>query len=143
VPPAVADSAKMQTLIIWIAYGLAGLFFVACVVAWYEHLGRAQRSDEEPDWESPLPKVLTIDVELDALAAEAQAEAVAGGDVGERRQALGGALSRMSNTSNTNNASNAGSARGNGFGDTAPMILPGGAAQPNPQRRQRDSAAAE
>ncbi len=114
----------MQTLFTWIAYGLAGLFFVACVVAWYEHLGRTQRRDEEADWESPLPKALSVDVELDALAAEAEAEAC--GDAGERRLALGGAMSRMT------------SGRGNGFGDTTPMILPGKAAPAPAERRQRD-----
>ncbi len=117
----------MQTLFTWIAYGLAALFFVACVVAWYEHLGRTQRREDEPDWESPLPKAMSVDVELDALSAEAQADAA--GDVGERRQALGGAMTRMA------------SSRGNGFGDTTPMILPGSAAPATGERRQRDKAA--
>ena len=121
----------MHTLLTWTAYSLAGLFFVACVVAWYEHLGRSKRHSEDLDWESPLPKALTVDVELDALAAQAQSA----GDVGERRAALGGALDRMARPD--------GAGRGKGFGDTAPMVLPGSAAAAPAERRQRDSASAD
>jgi hypothetical protein len=97
----------MHSLITWIAYALGGLFFIACVVAWWEHLGRVGRPQDEPDWESPAPKAVTIDVELDALAAAGP------GDQGERRQALGGALTRMAQPGTQ------------GWVDTAPMILPG------------------
>ena len=43
----------MQSFITWIAYGLGTLLFGACVVAWWEHLGREGRRSEEPDWEEP------------------------------------------------------------------------------------------
>ena len=45
-------------------YGICALLLVACVVAWYEHLGRARRPQDEPDWESPLPKAMKVDVEI-------------------------------------------------------------------------------
>jgi hypothetical protein len=129
----------MHSLITWIAYGLATLFFAACAVAWWEHLGREGRRAEEPDWEAPPRKAVSVDVELEAPAVEAGA-----GDVGERRLALGGAISRMANGD-----------RRQGFGDTAPMILAGAAPDaphsapqdaaahaPPVERRQRDRATA-
>jgi hypothetical protein len=125
----------MQSLITWIAYGLGTLFFGACVVAWWEHLGREGRRAEDPDWDSPPRTATSVDVELDALPATAPT-----GDVGERRQALGGAITRM-----------AGGDRRLGFGDTVPMILAGAAkdatpetdpAAPPVERRQRDRATA-
>jgi hypothetical protein len=117
----------MQSLITWIAFGLGALFFIACVVAWWEHLGRDGKAAEEPDWDLQ-PKVVSVDVELDAAAVEAAPP----GDVGERRQALGGAISRM-----------AGADRRSAFGDTIPMILAGAPADSNSappvaDRRQRD-----
>ncbi len=129
----------MQSLITWIAYGLGTLFLAACVVAWWEHLGRESRRNEEPDWETPPRQAVSVDVELDAPPA-----GPANSDVGERRQALGGAMTRMASGD-----------RRQGFGDTAPMILAGGApdaardatpdtASPAPpvERRQRDRATA-
>jgi len=109
----------MQTLLTWIGCGLCGVLFVACVVAWYEHLGRERRWQDEPDWESPTPKAVSVDVEL---------EPPAEGDQDERRQALGGALARMTATDTR--------AR---FGDTKPMILPGRSdeAAPAVERRKR------
>ena len=121
----------MQALFTWIGYGLVTLFFAACVVAWWEHLGRERRDPEEPDWESPLPKAVKVDVEIDALAP---------GDARERQQALCGALSRMTEGGDRPR-----------WTDTAPMILPGRepavasspAERPAPERRQRDAASAE
>jgi hypothetical protein len=103
----------MQSLITWIAYGLGTLFFGACVVAWWEHLGRDAKRPEEPDWDTAPRRVASVDVELDVLTAPPPAPAA--GDVGERRQALGGAMLRM-----------AGNDPRQGFGDTVPMILAGG-----------------
>jgi hypothetical protein len=122
----------MQTLITWIAYGLGALFLTACVVAWWEHLGRDGQRADEPDWEDAQRGLTRVDVDLDALTA-ATAPA---GDVGERRQALGGAITRMASGD-----------RRQGFGDTAPMILPGVSADAPPEiasaeRRQRDQVAA-
>ena len=117
----------MEALFTWIAYGLAGVFFAACVVAWYEHLGRTERRGPAHDWESPLPKALTVDVDLEALAAPG----APGNDVDERRAALGGAISRMTD----------GARRGKSFGDTVPMILPGKRAPAGAE--QHDSAAAD
>jgi hypothetical protein len=107
----------MQSLFTWIAYGLGTLFFGACVVAWWEHLGRDGQRAQEPDWETPPGKAASVDVELDALpvAAAGTPGSPAAGDVGERRQALGGAMTRMAS----------GSSR-QAFGDTVPMILAGG-----------------
>jgi hypothetical protein len=112
----------MQTLITWIAYGLGALFFAACVVAWWEHLGREGRRAEEPDWEAAPRKLASVDVDLDTLLAAAPA-----GDVSARRQALGGAITRMASGD-----------RRQGFGDTAPMVLPGASADAQP-----DTAVAE
>ncbi len=122
----------MQTLITWIAYGLGSLFFAACVVAWWEHLGRADKAGQEPDWDAAPRKMSSVDVDLDALPAAAPPA----GDVGERRQALGGAITRM-----------AGRDRRQGYGDTVPMILPGASADAQPdaavaERRQRVKVAA-
>jgi hypothetical protein len=114
----------MEASLTWIAYGLAGVFFAACVVAWYEHLGRAEGRHPVADWESPLPRALTVDIDLEALAAPA------GGDVDERRAALGGAISRMAG----------GRRRGRSFGDTVPMILSG--PRVPAAAEQHDSAAA-
>jgi hypothetical protein len=123
----------MQSLLIWTAYGLAGLFFAGCVVAWWEHLGRERRRQDEPDWEAPDPKAISVDVSLDALAAEGP------GDQGERQQALGGALTRMAGAGQNPQR----------WIDTAPMILPGAAAvnaEPGAEvkvdRRRRDTTAA-
>jgi hypothetical protein len=145
---AAADSGLMQSLISWIAYGLGTLFFGACVVAWWEHLGRDVRRSEEPDWDAPPRPAVSVDVELDALqppsAAPSPADSPASGDVRERRQALGGAITRMASGD-----------RRQGFGDTVPMILAGaahtatqdaapGASDPAApaERRQRDRATA-
>jgi hypothetical protein len=122
----------MQTLLSWIAFGLGTLFFVACVVAWWEHLGREGQRAEEPGWDAPPGRLASVDVDLDALPAADWAA----GDVGERRQALGGAITRMASGD-----------RRQGFGDTLPMILAGAAevAPPDPvtaERRQHDKAAA-
>jgi hypothetical protein len=124
----------MQILITWIAYGLATLLFGACVVAWYEHLGRTQKRIDDDDWEAPPRRAASVDVVLDALPAAATATAV--GDVGERRQALGGAMSRM-----------AAGDRRQGQGDTVPMILAGAPADTTDDalpadRRQRARATA-
>jgi hypothetical protein len=131
----------MQSLITWIAYGLGTLFFGACVVAWWEHLGRGVKRTEEPDWDAPPRRVASVDVELDVLTAPPPApDSHDAGDVGERRQALGGAMLRM-----------AGSDRRQGFGDTVPMILAGGPSEaaavavsesPPADARQRDRATA-
>jgi|GEM_PF-5620863 len=99
----------MHSLFIWIACGLATLLLVACVVAWYEHLDRTPGRIPDDDWETPPPRAASVDVELDTLSPSA-----ASGDVGERRQALGGALSRMASGDRRQNA-----------GDTVPMILTG------------------
>ncbi len=139
----------MQSLITWIAYGLGTLFFGACVVAWWEHLGRDVKRSEEPDWDAPPRQAASVDVELDALQPPAAAPAPAAGDVGERRQALGGAMTRMASGD-----------RRQGFGDTVPMVLAGAGAgasaatptasttpdaaphAPPVERRQRDRATA-
>ncbi len=122
----------MYSIITWIACGLAALLSVACVVAWYEHLGRRQQRNDD-DWETPPRRAASVDIELDALAAEP-----AWGDVGERRQALGGAISRMARGD-----------RRQGVGDTVPMILAGPSTAPQaggPPRarreRERDRATA-
>jgi hypothetical protein len=122
----------MPSLLVWIAYSLAGLFFIACVVAWYEHLGRSRPRTMEADWDSPAPKALSVDIEIDTLAAPAQAP----GDAGERRAALDGAMGRMARPGGHGS-------RGNRFGDTLPMVLPGKPAELSSKPRQRDSAAAE
>jgi hypothetical protein len=119
----------MQSLITWIAYGLAALLLLACVVAWYEHLGRTERRVDGDDWEAPPRRAVSVDVELDALP-----PAPASGDVGERRQALGGAMSRMATGD-----------RRQGLGDTVPMILAGTAPEAEAEaapadRRQRARA---
>lgn len=118
----------MQSLITWIAYGLGALFFVACVVAWWEHLGRDGQRTEEPDWDAPPRPFAGVDVDLDALPAAT----LPSGDMVERRQELGGAMRRMS-----------GPDRRQGAGDTVPMILAGAPSDDVPaERRQRTSVPA-
>ncbi len=112
----------MHSLFIWIACGLATLLLVACVVAWYEHLDRSPRHSPDDDWGTPLRRAVSVDVELDTLSLS-----TASGDVGERRQALGGALSRMASGDRRQNA-----------GDTVPMILAGA-----PQRAAATAAPAD
>jgi hypothetical protein len=103
----------MHSLFTWIAFGLGTLFVGACVVAWWEHLGRNVKRTEEPDWDAEPHPIASVDVELDDLTAASPATAV--GDVGERRQALGGAMMRMTSGD-----------RRHSFDDTVPMILAGG-----------------
>jgi hypothetical protein len=126
----------MPSLLVWTAYSLGGLFFIACVVAWYEHLGRSRPHGMEPDWEATapraLPLMLSVDIEIDALAAPAQTP----GDAGDRRAALDGAMDRMARPGGYGS-------RGNGFGDTLPMVLSGKPAGLDSKPRQRDSAAAD
>lgn len=123
---AAADSGLMQSLFFWIAFGLGSLFFAACVVAWWEHLGRVGKRHEEPDWAAPPHKAASVDVELEALEAN--------GDVGERRQALGGVMSRLAGPERRRSA---------GQGDTEPMILASTPSDAPPvERRQRSRVAA-
>jgi hypothetical protein len=122
----------MQSLITWIAYGLGALFAAACVVAWWEHLGRDSRRAEEPGWDAPPRTRVSLDVDLDDLLAAVLPH----GDVGERRQALGSAITRM-----------ASGHRIQAYGDTAPMVLTGTPADARPdaappRRGRRDKLAA-
>jgi hypothetical protein len=94
----------MNGLLDWFLSGAASLVLVAIVVAWWEHLGRTVALH---DAKQPLaPRVLTVDVELDALAALGQGT----GDVYERQQTLDGAMARMAGVA------------GSAWTDTAPMI---------------------
>lgn len=111
----------MDNVLSWIGYGFATLVFVACVVAWYEHLSRAHRRDQARDWDSPQPRVAQVDLELEAPA-------TASSDAGQRREALDGALSRMS------------SARTSSFCDTVPMVLPGRAPTEHAEGRRPEAA---
>jgi hypothetical protein len=102
------------------------------VVAWWEHLGRDGRRAEEPGWDAPIRARVSLDVDLDDWLAAATPH----GDVGERRQALGSAITRM-----------AGGHRIQAYGDTAPMVLTGAPAETGPdaavpRRGQRDKLAA-
>ena len=76
----------MESIVTWIGAGMAGLLFVAIVVAWWEHLGRNERHAAVEIPSAPAARVMAVDIELDTLPA---------GDAGERQQALGGALARM------------------------------------------------
>ncbi len=115
----------MQSLLTWIAYGLGTLFFGACVVAWWEHLGHDVERVAEPDWDAPARPLASVDIDLDAAPA-----APASGDVRKRRQALGGAMTRMS-----------GPDRRQVQGDTVPMVLASPPSDTPPAAsRQRDSA---
>jgi hypothetical protein len=109
----------MSVFFQWSLSGLAGLVFAAIVVAWWEHLGRLalQHEGKTPGYPS---RAVTVDVELDALAATAQGT----GDVYEREQALGGAIARMAG------------ATGQGWTDTAPMIGMGQREKPVPVREK-------
>jgi hypothetical protein len=99
-----ADSPQMDAVLHWIANGLAGLFFIACVVAWWEHLGRSARYQPE---DVATPKApAKVDIALDDLPAPS-------GDSGERRSALVGAMTRM-----------AAPAPRSTWIETAPMVLP-------------------
>ena len=121
----------MQSIITWIAYGLGTLFFTACVVAWWEHLGRDGQPSEEPDWDAPPRPLACVDVDLDDAPAQAPS-----GDIGERRQALGGAMTRMSGPDRRQG-------QGRGQGDTVPMILAGAHGDAAPaERRQRTRVSA-
>ena len=110
----------MDSLLHWIANGLAGLFFVACVVAWWEHLGRGTRYRPE-DVVTPRPPA-KVDITLDDLPAASTASGHTG-DTGERRDTLAGALTRM-----VVPAAKA------GWPETAPMVLPG-RAEARPEKR--------
>jgi hypothetical protein len=102
--PARPIHKAMNGLLHWLLTGTASLVFMAIVVAWWEHLGRAAA---QHDARQPLPRnAATVDVELDALAAAP----LGSGDVYERQQTLGGAMARMAG------------ATGTAWTDTAPMI---------------------
>ena len=79
----------MESIETWIGTGMAGLLFVAIIVAWWEHLGRNEQRAAAEIPSAPPTRVVSVDIELDALAAGDA------GDAGERQQALGGALKRM------------------------------------------------
>ena len=79
----------MESIVTWIGTGMAGMLFVAIVVAWWEHLGRNEQRAVAENPSAPPARVVAVDIELDALAAGDA------GDAGERQQALGGALKRM------------------------------------------------
>ena len=98
----------MNGVLVLILWGLVSLVFAAVVVAWWEHLGRqgAAQFAKAQATQAKAARVVSIDVELDALEATAQGT----GDVYERQQTLGGAIARMAG------------ATGTGWTDTAPMI---------------------
>jgi hypothetical protein len=95
----------MNGVLVLILWGLLGLLFAAVVVAWWEHLGR-KGAAQHAKMQAKAARVVSIDVELDALEATAQGT----GDVYVRQQTLGGAMARMAG------------ATGTGWTDTAPMI---------------------
>jgi hypothetical protein len=106
----------MSVFFQWALSGLAGLVFVAVVVAWWEYLGQRVAQHEAKTPHKPK-RAASVDVELDALAAMAQGT----GDVYERQQTLGGAIARMAG------------AMGQGWTDTAPMIGMGQRATDRPR----------
>ena len=91
-PRRAADSQSMESIVTWIGTGMAGLLFVAIVVAWWEHLGRNEQRAAAENPSAPPARAVAVDIELDALAAVDAGDA---GVTGERQQALGGALMRM------------------------------------------------
>jgi hypothetical protein len=75
----------------WIGLGLGALFFVAVVVAWWEHLGR--QAAGPLSFAPAPPKVAQVDLNVDAWPEPAAAPA--SGDQARRQRALGDALERM------------------------------------------------
>ncbi len=105
----------MNAVVSWIVQCLAALLFMAVVVAWWEHLGRAERrreADADLDGGAPAaPRVISVDVDLDATPAPIVLE----GDAATRREVLDGAMSRMSRDGST-------AATRSAWIDTAPMV---------------------
>jgi hypothetical protein len=108
----------MLSFVSWIGFGAAALLLVAVAVAWWEHIvreaGRAQGNAAAA--EAARPRVVQVDVALDALAA--LGPQAAEGDSAARREALDGALGRMALAGANTESRRA-------WIDTAPMIGPG------------------
>ena len=94
-PRRAADSQSMESIVTWIGTGMAGLLFVAIVVAWWEHLGRNEQRAAAENPSAPPARAVAVDIELDALAAGDAGGAGGASEAGERQQAPGGALMRM------------------------------------------------
>ncbi len=103
----------MEAFLYWAFLAGAALFGVAVIVAWWEQLGGPGEPQRLAEPGEAPPRPVNVDVELDALAAS---PAHAAGDAQTRRDALDGALGRMSQ---------AAAARRSGWTDTAPSVGPG------------------
>jgi hypothetical protein len=117
----------MDSIVSWIAIGAATLFVVAVAVAWWEHLVRnaAQSAGSIEAAATARPRIVTVDVALDALTAPATE-----GDTAARREALDGALGRMAMAGASAEARRA-------WIDTAPMVGPGQRDEPAPRSQSQ------
>ena len=124
----------MEAFFSWVGAALGALFVVAVAVAWWEHLVRSSRPPAPP--EAVVPRVVSVDVQLDALPDAAPAApaargapgargdpgALPPGDAAQRRATLDGAISRMVRVGND----------GSSWAETGPMVLHSPAEVPMP-----------
>lgn len=106
----------MDVFFSWVAAALGGLFAVAVLVAWWEHLARQARPTSHPPLSS-TPRAVKIDVPLDT----AHGVLLPLSDTEQRRTALGGAMERMGRVGQAARAE--GKAAGEGWVKTSPMAL--------------------
>ena len=107
----------MDGFLTWMVYGAGALLAGAAVVAWWEHLARTGRRGPA-GFDSPLPRALSLDIDLATLEPEPDE------DSHRRQQVLEGALLRMAQA-------DAGHLpRPGGWIETRPMVGPGAPVEP-------------
>jgi len=120
----------MEAFFSWVGAALGALFVVAVAVAWWEHLLRSSRPPAPPA--TGLPRAVSVDVQFDALPAQAAAATAPTapaaataptqrGDAALRRATLDGAISRMARPG----------PEGGAWSETSPMVLHSAAETPD------------
>lgn len=133
----------MDSIFLWLMGGLAGLLLTAGAVAGWEHLRRSVRPQDE--FTSATPKVVSIDLRLDRLAAAPAASPAASpvaapvatapapaSEMDQRRAALDQVLARLAQPPSLEDPDSPGY-----WAETTPMVAPGQLEPQEPASIQR------
>ena len=108
----------MDGILVWLAAGAAGVFFVSVLIAGWEQVFH-RRAAPPPPAAAPA-RAVSVDVDLDSLPVN---------DAAQRRELLDDALERMTQPGALQEARKR-------WTDTTPMVGPGPAVMPGPSSRQ-------